>query len=102
VLDCRRVHSIINGSKALCWARAAFFNFVILYTVGRTLWTGDQPVVSSLPAHRTTQTQNKSTQISVPRVGFETTASVFEQAKTVHTLVRAAAVTGIEEFGIEM
>jgi hypothetical protein len=38
------------------------FSFLILYTVGRTPWTGDQPVVRLLPTHRTTQTQNKGTQ----------------------------------------
>jgi hypothetical protein len=38
------------------------FSFLILYTVGRTPWTGDQPVARQLPTHRTTQAQNKSTQ----------------------------------------
>jgi hypothetical protein len=32
-----------------------FFSFLILYTVGRTPWTGDQPVARPLPTHRTTQ-----------------------------------------------
>jgi hypothetical protein len=36
-----------------------FFSLLILYTVGRTPWTGDQPVARPLPTHRTTQTQNK-------------------------------------------
>jgi hypothetical protein len=40
-----------------------------LYAVGRTPWTGDQPVARPLPTHRTTQTQNKRTQTSMPRVG---------------------------------
>jgi hypothetical protein len=39
-----------------------FFSFLILYTVGRTPSTGDQPVSRSLPTHTTTQTQNKGTQ----------------------------------------
>jgi hypothetical protein len=39
-----------------------FFSFLNLYTVGRTPWTGDQPVARPLPAHITTQTQNKRTQ----------------------------------------
>jgi hypothetical protein len=38
-----------------------FFSFLILCTVGRTPWMGDQPVTRPLPAHRTTQTQNKRT-----------------------------------------
>jgi hypothetical protein len=49
------------------------FSFVILHTVGRTPWTVDQPVARPLPTHRTTQTQNKHTQTSMPRVGFEPT-----------------------------
>jgi hypothetical protein len=38
-----------------------FFSFLILYTAGRISWTGDQPVTSALPTHRTKQTQNKRT-----------------------------------------
>jgi hypothetical protein len=34
-----------------------FFSFLILYTVGGTPWTGNQPVARPLPTHRTTQTQ---------------------------------------------
>jgi hypothetical protein len=60
------------------------FRFVILYTVGRTPRTGDQPVARPLPVHRTAQTQNKRTQTSMPRVGFEPTTAAFERAKTVH------------------
>jgi hypothetical protein len=30
-----------------------------LYTIGRTPWTGNQPVARPLPKYRTTQTQNK-------------------------------------------
>jgi hypothetical protein len=44
----------------LCLGR--FFSFLILCTVGRTPWTGDQPVAKHLPIRRTTQTQNKRTQ----------------------------------------
>jgi hypothetical protein len=43
------------------------------YSVGKTPWTGDQPVARPLPTHRTTQTQNKRIQISMIRVGFEPT-----------------------------
>jgi hypothetical protein len=35
--------------------RFFFFSFVILYTVGKTPWTGDQPVARPLLTHRTTQ-----------------------------------------------
>jgi hypothetical protein len=60
------------------------FGFLILYTVGRTPWTGDQPVARPLPTHRTTQTQNKRTH----------TITASERAKTVHALDRSATVTG--------
>jgi hypothetical protein len=60
------------------------FSFLILYTVGRTPWTGDQPVARPLPTHRTTQTQYKRRQTSLPRVGFEPTTPMFEQEKNVH------------------
>jgi hypothetical protein len=43
-----------------------FFRFLILYTVGRTPWTVDQPVARPLPTHRTTHTQNKRTQYRHP------------------------------------
>jgi hypothetical protein len=71
-----------------------FFSFLVIYTLGRTPWTGDQPVARPLPTHRTTQTQNKRTQTSMPRVGFEPTIPVFERTKTVHALDRAATVIG--------
>jgi hypothetical protein len=57
-------------------------------------WPGDQTVTRPLPTHRTTQTQNKRTQTSMPRVGFEPATLVFEQAKTVHALDRATTVIG--------
>jgi hypothetical protein len=45
---------------------------------------GDQPVAMPLAANRTAQTQNKRTQTSMPRMGFEPTIPVFERAKTIH------------------
>jgi hypothetical protein len=71
-----------------------FFTFLILYTVGRTPWTGDQHIARPLRTHRTTQTHNKRTQTSMPRVGSEPTIPVFEWAKTVYASDRAATVTG--------
>jgi hypothetical protein len=71
-----------------------FISLFILYTVGRTLWTGDQPVAIPLPTHRTTQTQIKRTQTSMNGVGFEPTIPVLERAKTVHASDRAAIVIG--------
>jgi hypothetical protein len=68
------------------------FQFLNLYAVDRTPWTGDQPVERPLPTHRTTQTQNKPTQTSTPRVGFEPTLRVFERAKIVHDFDHASSV----------
>jgi hypothetical protein len=62
-----------------------FFRFLILYTVGSTTWMGDQHVARQLPTHRTTQTQNKRTQTSMPRVGFEPMTPVFELAHFSYT-----------------
>jgi hypothetical protein len=44
--------------------------------------------------HGKAQTQKKRTQTSLPRVGFEPTIPVFERAKTVQALDRAATVLG--------
>jgi hypothetical protein len=69
-------------------------SFLIFFTVGRTPWTGDQPVAWPLPEHKTPQTQNKRTQTCIPQVGFELKIPIFERAKRVHALDRAATVTG--------
>jgi hypothetical protein len=82
------VHSFVGP-----WPLFQFLNLGV-YTVGRTPWMGDQPVASPLHTHRTTQAQNKRTQTSMPRVGFETTILVFERAKTVHALNLAATMLG--------
>jgi hypothetical protein len=74
-----------------------FFSFIILYTVGRTPWTGDQSVAWRLPTHRTTQTQNKRTQTSMPWVGFEPTIPAFKRAKTIHALDCVATVIGLKK-----
>jgi hypothetical protein len=50
------------------------------YAVGRTPWTGDQPVARPLLPHMTAQTQNKRRQTSMPQVRFEP-----NWTKTVHT-----------------
>jgi hypothetical protein len=71
-----------------------FFSSLFFYTVGRTPWTGDEPVTRPLPTHRTAQTQNKRTKTSMPWVGFEPTISAFERAKTVYALDRSATVVG--------
>jgi hypothetical protein len=73
------------------WPLLQFLN---LYIDVRTPWMGDQPVARLLPTHRTTQTQNKRTQTSMTRIGFEPTIPVFERAKMVHALDFASTVIG--------
>jgi hypothetical protein len=46
--------------------------------------------------HRTTQTQNKRRQISMPSMRFEPTIPAFEREKTFHALDRANTVIGCQ------
>jgi hypothetical protein len=84
------IYLSIYGFTVLLLVLRRFFSFLILYTVGATPSTVDQPFTRPQPAHRTTQTQNKRIQTSMPRVGFEPTIPAFERTKTVHTLDSAA------------
>jgi hypothetical protein len=59
----------------------------ILHRVGRTPWTGDQPVARLLPTQ-----DNKN--VPMPAVGFEPTILVFGEKKTFHALDRTANVVG--------
>jgi hypothetical protein len=59
-----------------------------------TPWKGVQPVARPPRTRRTTQTQNKRTQTSMPQVGFEPTIPVFKRAKTVHALDREVSMKG--------
>jgi hypothetical protein len=70
------------------------FSFVIFFTqpVGLLGWVISLSQGRYL--HRTKQTQNKRTQTSMPWVEFEPMLPVFERAKTVHALDRAATVIG--------
>jgi hypothetical protein len=68
-----------------------------IHAVGGTPWTGDQPVARPIPTHRTTQTQNKRSQTSMSRVGFQPTTPAFERAKTVHAWDRTAPVTSCKD-----
>jgi hypothetical protein len=76
------------------------FKFLKLCTLGRTPGTGDQPVAWPLPTHRTTQTQNKRTQTSMSRVGFEPTIPAYERAKMIHALDCVATVIGLGSLNI--
>jgi hypothetical protein len=46
-----RIIISICGSTALLLNFGSYFSFLSFYTVGRTPWTGDQPVARPLPAH---------------------------------------------------
>jgi hypothetical protein len=78
----RRIRNVNLPIISLCLCSPCgpwpLFQFLNLYTVSRTPWTGDQPVARPLPTHRITQTQNKRTQTSMPRVGFEPMIPVFD------------------------
>jgi hypothetical protein len=77
------------------WALEALFNFLTLYTVGRTPWKRDQPKARPLPTHMTIQTRNKHVQAFMARAAFESTTPVSEQPNTVHASVRTDTVFGI-------
>jgi hypothetical protein len=72
-----------------------FFSFLIYTQLVGLL---GRVIARPLPTHRRTQIQNKRSQTSVPRVGFEPTIPVFKRAKTVHELHRAATVIGARAF----
>jgi hypothetical protein len=99
----REIIAVDCGNRLFIWLYSPlldlgrFFSFLILYTVGKTPWTGDQPVARPLSTHRTTQTQNKGTQTSLPWVRFEPTIPALEGAKTVHALDCAATAIGLWE-----
>jgi hypothetical protein len=58
--DYLSIYLTVCGCTVLLLDLGSFFCFLILYTVGRTPWTGDQPVARPLPTHRTAQTQKVS------------------------------------------
>jgi hypothetical protein len=64
---------------------------VFLYTVCRTPWAENQTVVSAL-LHTGQYKLNKCTQVSMSRVGFETTNTELERAKTFKAIGCTATV----------
>jgi hypothetical protein len=78
-----------NGSTAV-WTLAGV-SVSQSYTAGRTPWMGDQHVARHIEQHK----QNKRTQTSMSRVGYELTIPVLERAKTVYDLDGAAPVIGV-------
>jgi hypothetical protein len=92
-VTCNELQSLSTKSIyvtiALCWALAALSLF---YLIDNRQDSSDGE--SACPAHRTTQTQNKCTQRSMPQVGFEPTMLVLQRTKTVHALDREVTVIG--------
>jgi hypothetical protein len=85
-----------RGSIAIYWLCRLFgpwlpFQFLNLYTVGRTLWTEHQPVARPLPTHRT---QAEYTHTDIHASSGIRTHYPSVRAKTVHTLDRTATVIG--------
>jgi hypothetical protein len=70
-----------------------FFSFLILYTVGRTPWTGDQPVAGLLPAH-TGQQKHRINHTDIHASSEIRTHDPSVRANKVHALDRATTVTG--------
>jgi hypothetical protein len=91
-LDHSCIHPLMAYSPFLTTGR--FFRFVILNMVDGTRWTSDQLVARPLPTRRTTQTQNKRREISMPWAGFEPATPVLKRAKTVHVSDRPGTVNG--------
>jgi hypothetical protein len=59
---------------------------------GRTPWMGDKSSTYTQDnTHTHTHIQNKRTETSMPRVGFEITTPAFERMKTVYALDRATS-----------
>jgi hypothetical protein len=87
-------HSHYIGIIVLLWLYSpllglgCFFSFLILYTVSRTPWTGDQPIARPLPTYRTTQRHTKHTQYRYPCLELDSNPPIpaFKRAKTVNAL----------------
>jgi hypothetical protein len=89
------------GSTALCWALVAFFSFVIYAQSVGLLGRGDQSVATPLPTHTTTQTQNNAHRLhTLSGIRTQERTQVFERAKTVHALDRAATVNGTQQIHV--
>jgi hypothetical protein len=71
-----------------------FLSFLIYTQSAGRLWGGSARCKVAT-THRTIQTQ-----ISMRRMGFEPRIPVFQQAKTVHALDRAATVTGFTTYSL--
>jgi hypothetical protein len=67
------------------WAMGSFISHAMLDLLHDELYNFRRHACRKL-MHRTTQTQNKRRQTSMPRVGFEPKTPVFERAKTIHAL----------------
>jgi hypothetical protein len=72
----------VYGSTVVLLDLGLLFSFLILYTVGRNTWMGDQPVARPLPTYSITQIQNKCIQTSLPQLGFEITIPALERRKS--------------------
>jgi hypothetical protein len=74
------------------WPLFQFQNRVLVQSVGLLERGISPPVARPLHRHRATQTQNKHTQTSMHRVGFEPTTPVYERVTTIYALGHVATV----------
>jgi hypothetical protein len=80
-----RFGTYLSTGTSLPLASGSAAAILYTYTVGRTPWTGDQPVTRPLPTHGTAQIQNKRRRTSITRVGFEPMPPALKRAKAVET-----------------
>jgi hypothetical protein len=79
-----------SGARRHLQNASFHFSFLILYTVGKTPWAGDQPAARPLPTLEKTQIKRRQT--SIPQAGFESTTPMFGCVKSVHASDSAATV----------
>jgi hypothetical protein len=91
---CRLYNSMYLWFYSPCGASPFFFSFLIYTQSVGLLGPGISPSQGRC-LHAEQHKQNKRTQTSMSQVGFEPTIPVFEWAKTVHALDRAATVIGM-------
>jgi hypothetical protein len=82
-----------SGFTALCWPLVTFQFLNPIHSRYDPLNGGSASHKAATYTQNNTKA-NKGPQISMPPLGSEATIPVFEQAKTVHALDRAATVIG--------
>jgi hypothetical protein len=85
---------LLMALQPYCRTLAAFFGYLIVYTVGRAPWMGISPSQDHC-LYTGQHKQNKHTETSVSQMGFKPMTLAFKLGKTLHALDCAATVIGI-------